>query len=80
MVAYKREKLVFVHRSLGSLERKYNGENIILHGRIMAAGGKQTMRGGIRNRKEKEFKLSIFGEDVTVSYIFICSCLLPPIP
>lgn len=46
MVVYKREKLVFVHRSLGSWERKYRGENIILCGSILAVGGKQTTRGG----------------------------------
>lgn len=56
MVAYKREKLVFVHRSLGSWERKYKGENIILCGSILAVGGKQTPRGGTRSRKEKELK------------------------
>lgn len=80
MVAYKREKLVFVHRSLGSWERKYSGENIILHGRILAVGGKQTTRGGTQNRKEKELKLGFFGEEVAVFYIFVCSRLLPPIP
>lgn len=37
MVVYKWEKLVFVHSSLGSQERKRRGENIILRGNILAA-------------------------------------------
>lgn len=35
MVVYKWEKLVFVHRTLGSQERKHRGENI-LRGNILA--------------------------------------------
>lgn len=44
MVAYKREK--FVHRPLDSQERKYRGENIILCGSILVAGGKKLREEG----------------------------------
>lgn len=36
MVTYKRERWVFAHRSLGSWERKYPEEDIILCGSILA--------------------------------------------
>lgn len=67
MVVYKREKLVFVHKPLGSWERKYRGENVILCGSIFAVGGKQAARGGARSRKGKELKKFFFGEEVAVS-------------
>lgn len=48
MAVYKREKLMFVHRSLGSTERKHRGENIILRGNILAVVANKLQEEGRR--------------------------------
>lgn len=53
MVAHKRERLVFAHRSLGSWEGKHQEENIILCGSILAVTNHERRD---RGRKEKELK------------------------
>jgi len=54
MVAYKRENLCLYTDLLAVGKEKYRGENIILCGHILAVGDKQTVRGRMWTRKQKD--------------------------